>query len=675
MQAPSPRGLPPLPPSASNSRPAAVEFPASVEEAEDLLREYADHDDGEAGDAVGVHSSKAAWRGGAVVRRWSDALKEITEAVHRGSSSEAPAEEVWHWLAGSERLTRCLAFAEHAAMVELTGVLEDSGPEGSETASRWADAVRRLRQVQKECDWNARYLQVIERPLSRLSTAEVVESGMLPQTIGTLMRSLNRVYCTSNFYRESRMAPFLHKVLKVLVNQASEHLVSPYAVARPPRGLDVSLRLAGQLRDAFATFKDNYFVRDAVAPNSASVVQNERRPATAPGPKGERSSSSGPSRRKDSSVDLGWWRATVRCSLEQAEHCQMLSERINKLLAGCARLAEAMPALQHASPRIYQRASNFTELHSGVRNFGAMSDILDLKRRMEVNGKVGEVEEKLQELLRDIETSGASIVSKDGENGHGCPSPQHSDTEQPWHCESSSGGVAEVLSLSTGGADYNGSLARPATSGELQEDIDSLRDELRAFGEQIDTLGEVTRRATASGLNRFAPPPRTSAGIRTGFAESQSRDADGMASALEVVKRSSWYREPPPLLPAGVPLIEVSSRIQMRAINRVPSRPKTSQPRMFSTQLPPSSLEQQEETAPEDERKLSTKRPATTACCLSIDAQPASCSSPPFDETEVAVSPTASNPVAVVESEDVADGASGSGDDCDPFPSPVWRIA
>lgn len=54
--------------------------------------------------------------------------------MERGPTSEDPLEELWHWLAASERLARGLSFAEHFSVAGLASRLEDE-----------ADLTRRVR--------------------------------------------------------------------------------------------------------------------------------------------------------------------------------------------------------------------------------------------------------------------------------------------------------------------------------------------------------------------------------------------------------------------------------------------------------------------------------------------------------------------------------------------------
>ena len=61
---------------------------------------------------------------------WSSSLRPerpmavAAGQVERGPGSEEPLEELWHWLAASERLARGLSFAEHHAVAGLASRLE-----------------------------------------------------------------------------------------------------------------------------------------------------------------------------------------------------------------------------------------------------------------------------------------------------------------------------------------------------------------------------------------------------------------------------------------------------------------------------------------------------------------------------------------------------------------------
>ncbi|CAJ1341026.1 unnamed protein product, partial [Effrenium voratum] len=99
---------PPLPKSQAT---LLSKFPPSVSQADELLTALVS----QGGDF------EAACR---AVSGWSDAMLELVAEVARGPMSEAPVEEVWHWLAGAERLARGLSFAEHFSVQGLVARLE-----------------------------------------------------------------------------------------------------------------------------------------------------------------------------------------------------------------------------------------------------------------------------------------------------------------------------------------------------------------------------------------------------------------------------------------------------------------------------------------------------------------------------------------------------------------------
>jgi len=547
-------------------------FPPAVAEVEALLAE-----DAEPGEKRKCLS------------RWCDAMLELVSETMRGSGAEAPpVEEVWHWLAASERLMRCLAFAEHRAVAELLRrAAEDGCQEGSDLVARWQAAARQLRQAQKESGWNADYLRVVEEPLGRLTSHDVMRSGALAKVVKTLLRSLHNIYCTSAYFKEHRMAALLHRILKAIVVLAGGHLVAPREAASPPHGLGAALRLADHLRDTFQAFTDHYFISEAAA---GAASKSDRRPATALGTKGDRTmASSAAFRRKD--TELGLWRATVRHSLEHAEHCRLTCERLVSVLLGFARLRASLPPLRNVQPELLHEAEGFLELHCGLAGGFGAADLLDFRNRVAAGAQFQDVEERLQDYLSRIRGAGIAVgedlaFDDDGPDG---VEPRLVDT---------TGSGAEVLTL-PGGSGRASCEAGSAvmTSEEVQQSINSIQEELRSFEEQLQNLNEaISRKASAPrGRLPFRPPSRcgTAAACQPrcstsgGPAEAAEDDPDGdaaeKAAALQVAKRSSWYREPPPLLPSDVPLIEVHQKIAQTTIHRCPSRPRTAQPRLFVT--------------------------------------------------------------------------------------------
>lgn len=534
----TPRSDSPSPPAPDVPFPR-TSFPPPISEAEALLAE----------DGVMASAQVASLRG------WRDALLGLLEDMDRGPPAEGPPlDDVWHWFAANERLTRSLAFAEHSTLSAFAvHVAGHGGPEGAEVAERWREVVLRLRLQQKESLWNVKYMRIVQNPLTQLCADDAVLSGSLAGTVGRLLRSLQRIFCTSSFFREHRMTLLLHKILKVIVKNAGIHITSPLAVSSPPGGYRASLQAAEQLRDAFKAFSDHYFISDMESKSSS-------RPATAPVPGGFGT------RRKDAS-DLGWWRATMRTSLDQAEHGSSLCSRVATLLSRHAILCASLPGIRAADPELMREAEAFMELHSGVRSLMDTSEMLDPKHRVEAMTAVNEVEERLLLLLAKVNERRLLVTDA-----------AYGDED-----DVAGVGVAEILTLphvADGEAQH---ILRPATSPSVQESIDSMREELRQFDSKLAGMSKMIRQNATQSCLPFSPPARL-VGVEANEQSAQTNAADHQDSiaALEVAKRSSWYKEPPQVLPSDVPLIQVSSSVKMRAINRVPSRPRTSQPSMLS---------------------------------------------------------------------------------------------
>jgi len=550
----------------SSALPARRAFPPQLAEVEELL----------GGDATSSASSSSQVK---ALRHWCDALLEQIAGVSRGPNTDAPVEEVWHWLAASERLTRSASFVEHSAVADLLArVSEHGGQEGTEVASRWHDAIGQLRVLQKESSWNAQYLRIVEEPLRQLESDEALYSGSLASVVRRLLRSLNHIFCSAENFKEHRMATLLSKILKELVKQAGRHLASPYEVGAPKAGFDVSLRSAQQLRDSFKAYLDHFFVSEpAAADKLPGLAGLERRPATALGTRGDRSHTV---RRRDAS-DLGWWRATVRTSLTHAEHCSMVCHRISNLLSGCRWLSSVLPALRAADPLLLQQADSFLQLYGGVKGGGNMLALLDLKCQFDMLTRLQEVEEKLQSLIAQADSMGipdledASLASVADNKGR--------------TIVESGGSLAEVLTLPSAPelteARASTAAGEPRECNELQKDIAGMREELRQFGSQLENLTDMARQKSARARLPFNPMPRASRAQPAGNEEEEaaaSSKADH-AAALEVAKRSTWYREPPSCIPKDVEVISVRQEIAFRPVNDGTQRPRTSQPCLLVT--------------------------------------------------------------------------------------------
>eukprot|EP00439_Symbiodinium_sp_Y106_P053005 s787_g7.t1 len=159
---------------------------------------------------------------------------------------------------------------------------------------------------------------------------------------------------------------------------------------------------------------------------------------------------------------------------------------------------------------------------------------------------VSDVQERVAELLGRCKEAGVLIS-------------EHASTEADLVAGVSS--KAEVLVL-----DDTAATNGPA----LQESINSLQEDLQEMGSELESFGRLI--ASKAAKHRFQPASR-------------SEEPDS-AAAREVARRSTWCREPPPVVPEDVPVIEVQHSIKQRVITRCPSRPRTAQPALLRLEPP-----------------------------------------------------------------------------------------
>lgn len=437
-----PSARPPVPKAQIAVPPST--FPPSSQEADELLRTLAEE-----------ASVKAINEACLALSGWTDAILELLAEVERGPSSEDPLDEVWHWLAASERLARSLSFAEHFSVAGLALRLES---EETKEQQRWHGAVRQLRTAQKESSWNARYLRVIEEPLARLSKES---SEQLPRLLATLMRSLRRIHSSSQL-REHCMARLLQKVLKAVVSRAGNELPPIFQVAAKSNRADEAVHF----RDAFQCFLDNYFVSEDAAGAAAEkpAGSTPRRPAS-----GDRVN------RQHSG--LGWWRATVRHSQVLADNSARLCGRLAGILTDAAGLRAALPQLQCTDAGLMHDVQGFLELYSGARSGLSSAELLDLKRCHEAAAQLSEVQERLRQLTARCEKAGVDM----------CLDPDCSDALPS---------TAEVLTLEP-------SVPGPVNVPAMQESIHSLQEDLDEMGSQLENFSQLIEKAN------FAPQSRS----------------------------------------------------------------------------------------------------------------------------------------------------------------------
>lgn len=408
-----PSARPPVPKAQIAVPPST--FPPSSQEADELLRTLAEE-----------ASVKAINEACLALSGWTDAILELLAEVERGPSSEDPLDEVWHWLAASERLARSLSFAEHFSVAGLASRLES---EETKEQQRWHGAVRQLRTAQKESSWNARYLRVIEEPLARLSKES---SEQLPRLLATLMRSLRRIHSSSQL-REHCMARLLQKVLKAVVSRAGNELPPIFQVAAKSNRADEDAAGAAAEKPAGST---------------------PRRPAS-----GDRVN------RQHSG--LGWWRATVRHSQELADNSARLCGRLAGILTDAAGLRAALPQLQCTDAGLMHDVQGFLELYSGARSGLSSAELLDLKRCHEAAAQLSEVQERLRQLTARCEKAGVDM----------CLDPDCSDALPS---------TAEVLTLEPSVPGPVNVPAMQESIHSLQEDLDEMGSQLENFSQLIE---------------------------------------------------------------------------------------------------------------------------------------------------------------------------------------------
>lgn len=554
------RAAPPRPDSSNDVDISFANFPPALETVADALR------DG---------GSKLEQ----MVEEWRRRAHELNDVVLRGPPTDSrPLEEYWHWLSASERLTRCVNFCDNADVAAVVDLVRRSGPEGEEIATRWSAVVQTVKRAQRESNSNASCLSVAETPLRKIQDCEELKCGRLPNVVRSLMRTLQRIQATSAYFKDERMTLLSRRVLRTLIAQATDYLPGAYEVAAPRVGLGESFFMAGQFRDAFASFLEGcvlplidrpdssrtHLCPSALAENAQDISGGRRCSRSTgqtcsrlrnPSPLTQRSSPIGSARRRCENDDVGggWWRAAVQASRDHAEHAVEVCDRVAKILQHWGGFADVLPTMPDD---LRYEAESFRELHSGVKIGASASELLDIHHRVASIAVLRSVEERL-----------ALLASKSvGSNLHLPTKPNSLRRE----CDST-----EILSL-----DDNPANAVLVCTRSIQDDL--VR------------LGEIMDRQVGLLHSRIAPLAN---GVEEDNAATSS--AAELETAMEIAKRSSWYREPPPVSQAlssdaaedGTPIcwIEVNTKVSQRVITRCPSRPRTAHPLMTVTASLPTS--------------------------------------------------------------------------------------
>ncbi len=74
----------------------------------------------------------------------------------------------------------------------------------------------------KEAKWNSKYMRAIEQPVRQVEEASDLFDIQL--VIAVLLRSLKKIFDSSNFYREARMVSFIDRLLKTIIKKMQKHL-------------------------------------------------------------------------------------------------------------------------------------------------------------------------------------------------------------------------------------------------------------------------------------------------------------------------------------------------------------------------------------------------------------------------------------------------------------------
>mmetsp|Transcript_5222 Transcript_5222/g.8083 ORF Transcript_5222/g.8083 Transcript_5222/m.8083 type:complete len:176 (+) Transcript_5222:451-978(+) len=158
---------------------------------------------------------------------WTTVVEELLDKMRDTIPAEGMMGEVHYWRDLS-RILEGVSGEIKQPQVEVTvQLLLEKSLEGSldylaNDVQSFTRLKSRVLKGSKEAKWNSKYMRAIEQPVRQVE--EATDLFDIQLVIAVLLRSLKKIFDSSNFYREARMVSFIDRLLKTIIKKVQRHL-------------------------------------------------------------------------------------------------------------------------------------------------------------------------------------------------------------------------------------------------------------------------------------------------------------------------------------------------------------------------------------------------------------------------------------------------------------------
>jgi len=116
----------------------------------------------------------------------------------------------------------------------------------------------------KEAQWNYKYMKIIESPVQTIERSEDLKSIQL--NVGILLKTLQNIFMSSNFYKEARMVSFLDRLLQTITAKIKKRVTLGKALTEASQGPHsaksyIETHIAGAL-STLEKYEEGFFIKE-----------------------------------------------------------------------------------------------------------------------------------------------------------------------------------------------------------------------------------------------------------------------------------------------------------------------------------------------------------------------------------------------------------------------------
>ena len=115
----------------------------------------------------------------------------------------------------------------------------------------------------KEANWNHKYMKIIEKPVRTIEQSS--ELDKICMQVGVLLRSLENIFNSSQFYKEARMVSFLDRLMDCITQKISKQASLGMAIkmsrGSPEAGEKFREEVVQEATQTVVKFNENFFMK------------------------------------------------------------------------------------------------------------------------------------------------------------------------------------------------------------------------------------------------------------------------------------------------------------------------------------------------------------------------------------------------------------------------------